>query len=55
MLSVSEEGMPLFNFADPNGVAIRFVTTALVVGDDMYLGNLGEDFLGHLKLNSTTS
>lgn len=53
VLSVTEQGLPVSTFADPNGAAIHFVTTGLKVGDDLYLGNLGVDFLGHLKLNSS--
>ena len=54
VLCVTEEGLPMFTLGDPNGETIRTVTTALVVGDDIYLGSFGVDFLGHLKLNETT-
>ena len=54
VLCVTEEGVPLFTLGDSSGETIRTVTTALVVGDDIYLGSLGVDFLGHLKLNETT-
>ena len=54
VLCVTEEGVPMFTLGGPSGETIRSVTTALVVGDDIYLGSLGVDFLGHLKLNEIT-
>ena len=54
VLCVTEEGVPMFTLGDSSGETIRSVTTALVVGDDIYLGSLGVDFLGHLKLNEIT-
>ena len=54
VLCVTEEGLPMFTLGDPNGETIRTVTTALVVGDDIYLGNMGVNFLGHLKLDEIT-
>ncbi|KAI5074536.1 hypothetical protein GOP47_0010497 [Adiantum capillus-veneris] len=53
VLTVTEDGEPLRTLADPTGDAIKSVTTAYVVGDNLYLGNLGENFLGHVKLNKT--
>lgn len=51
VLAVTEEGEPLRTLADPAGDAINLVTTAYVVGEDLYLGSLGVNFLGHVKLN----
>eukprot|EP00250_Pteridium_aquilinum_P018694 c24167_g1_i2 orf=301-1437(-) len=52
VLAVTEEGVPVLTLADPSGAAIHYVTTAFVVGDDLYLGSLGIDFLGHVKLSA---
>jgi hypothetical protein len=54
VVCVTEEGVPVLTLGDPSGETIHFVTTALVVGDDLFLGSLGVDFLGHMKLNGTT-
>eukprot|EP00250_Pteridium_aquilinum_P018693 c24167_g1_i1 orf=74-1198(-) len=53
VLAVREDGVPLVMLTDLKGAAIHFVTSAVVIGDDLYLGNLGVDFLGHVKLNAS--
>ncbi|KAH7372461.1 hypothetical protein KP509_17G005600 [Ceratopteris richardii] len=53
VLAVTEEGQPVRTLGDPMGAAISMVTTAYVVGDDLYLGSLNVDFLGHMKLNAS--
>ncbi|KAH7372460.1 hypothetical protein KP509_17G005500 [Ceratopteris richardii] len=54
VLEVTEEGKPVRTLGDPMGASISLVTTAYVVDDDLYLGSLNVDFLGHVKLNATT-
>ena len=54
IVCVTEEGIPMFTLGDPSGETIQFVTTALVVGENLYLGSLHSDFLGHMKLNDDT-
>ena len=52
VLSTNEEGIPLLTLGDPTGASIHFVTTALVIGENMYLGSLGVSFIGHVNLTN---
>lgn len=48
---VGEDGTLIKTFDDSNGKVISFVTSAMEVGEYLYLGNLNTKFLGRLNLN----
>lgn len=50
VLEVSNQGEPIRYLEDPTGVSIGFVTTALEIGDSLYLGGLVSSYIGRLKL-----
>ncbi|XP_024522779.1 protein STRICTOSIDINE SYNTHASE-LIKE 5-like [Selaginella moellendorffii] len=50
VLAVGQDGVPLAFYEDPTGKLIALVTTALEVGDYLYLGNLARNYVGKLKL-----
>jgi len=50
VVKVGKDGEPIISFEDPNGKIMSFVTSALEVGDYLYLGNVNANFLGRLSL-----
>jgi hypothetical protein len=49
VVKVGKDGEPIISLEDPNGKIMSFVTSALEVGDYLYLGNLNANFLGRLS------
>ncbi|EFJ19634.1 hypothetical protein SELMODRAFT_110343 [Selaginella moellendorffii] len=52
VLAVDPDGRPLEFYEDPTGKEMAFVTSALQVGDHLYLGNLAKSYIGRIKLSS---
>lgn len=49
VVKVGEDGEPIISLEDPNGKVISLVTSAMEVGDYLYLGSLNSNFLGRLS------
>lgn len=49
VVKVGEEGEPIVSLEDPNGKVMSFVTSAMEVGDYLYIGSLNSNFLGRLS------
>jgi len=49
VVKVGEEGEPIISLEDPNGKVMSLVTSAMEVGDYLYLGSLNSNFLGRLS------
>jgi hypothetical protein len=49
VVKVGEEGEPIISLEDPNGKVMSFVTSAMEVGNYLYLGSLNANFLGRLS------
>lgn len=49
VVKVGEEGKPIISLEDPSGKVMSLVTSAMEVGDHLYLGSLNANFLGRLN------
>lgn len=49
VVKVGEEGKPIISLEDPNGKVMSVVTSAVEVGDHLYVGSLNANFLGRLS------
>eukprot|EP00249_Psilotum_nudum_P008177 c21094_g1_i1 orf=107-1186(+) len=50
VLKVGEDGQPIMSYKDPTGKQISFVTSAMQVGDFLYIGSLSANFVACLHL-----